>query len=269
MLSCITIGLVYIFDQAYYAVIGCLQNKKTFIELASEAGLKDATVKLLVETHEVDSVNLLANLKATDFTAFELSLGQRRALEAWHGKADKKTQKTNVLDTPREDETGGEESGLQQTPVTTDVLGRDAGLAAEVQKYINSAEGLNTLLGNNANFNPGHGKKALLINEYVSHSRSSYEDEQRELATDGNTSLFLKATKGSKPKPEDVTLPQWIGANARIHADLIKRGDLVNGTTQLAYCKYVSHIGDLAQANTWSSVMLFDHEFRKLQAKDG
>ena len=102
-------------------------------------------------------------------------------MEAWHGKlcakADTKTQKTNVLDTPGEEETGGEESGLQQTPVTTDVMGRDAGLAAEVQKYINSAEGFNTLLGNNANFNSGHGKKALLITEYVSHSRSSHEDD--------------------------------------------------------------------------------------------
>ena len=141
MLSCIIIGLVYIFDQTYYAVIECLQNKKTFIELASEARLKDATVKLLVETHEVDSVNLLTNLKAD----FELNLGQRCALKAWHdklcAKADRKTQKTNVLDTPREDETGGEESGLQQTPVTTDVLWRDAGLAADVEKYINSAEG--------------------------------------------------------------------------------------------------------------------------------
>ena len=58
---------------------------------------------------------MLTNLKATDFTDFALSLGQRPALEAWHGtlcaKADKKTQTANVLDTLRVEETSCEESG--------------------------------------------------------------------------------------------------------------------------------------------------------------
>ena len=88
---------------------------------------------------------MLTNLKVTDSTNFALSLGQRPALETWHGtlfaKADKKTQTANVLDTLRAEETSCEESGSYQTPVTTDVLGRDAELVAKVQKYINSAEG--------------------------------------------------------------------------------------------------------------------------------
>ena len=59
---------------------------KTFLELALDAGLKEATVKYLTEKHEIESVQHLVNLKTEDLDTFELSLGQKRSLEAWHAK---------------------------------------------------------------------------------------------------------------------------------------------------------------------------------------
>ena len=46
------------------------------------------------------------------------------------------------------------------------------------------------------------------------------------------------------------------------------RGDLATLDAQKGYLTYVANVSDFAQANTWASVMLFDHAFRKLQAKD-
>ena len=114
----------------------------------------------------------------------------------------------------------------------------------------------------------GCGKKPLLIPDFVANCRSSCEKEENQLASDGQATLLLKTSKAAKPNPQEVSLPQWIGANARIQAELIKRGDLATADAQLRYTRCIVNLGDLAQTNTWASVMLYDHAFRKLQANE-
>ena len=89
------------------------------------------------------------------------------------------------------------------------------------------------------------GKKPLPIPDFVTHSRSSWEEEEKQLAIDGHAPLLLKTGKAANPKPEEVALPQWIGANARIQAELLCRGHLASQVQCLKYC---SHLADLAQA---------------------
>ena len=54
---------------------------------------------------------------------------------------------------------------------------------------------------------------------------------------EGGMSLLGKTNKGKYLRPEEVSLPQWIGANARIQSELIRRGDLATAESQLTYCK--------------------------------
>ena len=62
------------------------------------------------------------------------------------------------------------------------------------------------------------------------------------MASDG-TQLLLKTSKASKPKPEGVTLPQWISANAHIEAELMQQGELATLEAQQQYCRYIRYLG--------------------------
>ena len=70
--------------------------------------------------------------------------------------------------------------------------------------------------------------------------------------------MYFKQDTVKKPKTKDVSLPQWIGANARIMTAMIKEGSLT-GNELLGYLEYTTRIGDLASMHTISSVMLYDH----------
>ncbi len=244
--------------------------KKTFQELAQDFGLKEATIELLAK-QDVDSVNVVAALKEEDLDQFNLSLGQHRLMCSWIVKLSSKPVKPPKPPAEKQEQ---QQQQQQQGLVTTETLGHNDQLEVEVQDYVGSAEKLNGLFRQSqppptraATTSGASGRKALLIPDFVTNSRSSCEEEEKQLATDGQSTLLLKTSKAAKPKPEEVSFAQWIGANARIEAELIRRGELTQ-SSQLQYLKYCSHIGDLAQTSTWSSVMLFDHAFRKMQAAE-
>ncbi len=241
--------------------------EKTFTEVATDYGLKQESIDLLLKD-DVCSVKVLAALKVTDLEHFHLSLGQHRLLESWLEK----------LTIPKKPTPQAANRSDEPPPVfldgtaTTELLAQNDSLGEEVQHYMETSDKMTGLLTTgNQRSTPalqGTGKKPLLIPDFVTCSRSSCDEEEKELATDGQATLLLKTSKATKPKPEDVTTSQWISANARIQAELIRRGDL--GTrAQLQYSTYIGHLGDLAQTHTWASVLLYDHAFRKLQATDG
>ena len=60
----------------------------------------------------------------------------------------------------------------------------------------------------------------------------------------------------------------WMAANGRIMAHLLSTGDL-DASTTLDYISYTIKIGELACRYTWASVLVYDDEYRTLQAAGG
>ena len=67
-----------------------------------------------------------------------------------------------------------------------------------------------------------------------------------------------------KPKQrlENISLAQWVSANARILSKLISDGVLDSFQT-LQYLEYTAKVGDFAQTCEIGSVIVYDNEYRK------
>ena len=87
---------------------------------------------------------------------------------------------------------------------------------------------------------------------------------ETEVCGDGNTRLFLRTSRQKTPV-ESVTLAQWISANAKIMAHMIKDNKLATQESLLDYLQYVQDFGDYAQVCEHSSLMIYDQEFRRKQ----
>ena len=75
------------------------------------------------------------------------------------------------------------------------------------------------------------------------------------------------AKDGKLKRVDDVTIPQWISANARI---LLKLLDTNMSTEQLkGYIRYTAKIGDYLQVSTPQSVMLLDDVHRSQVEEEG
>lgn len=92
------------------------------------------------------------------------------------------------------------------------------------------------------------------------------DDEEIDL---GN-GVAVKLKTNPKPKIETVTPAQWTVANARILAELLEETPAHSvKTTTLDYLSHTAKMGELATRYTWSSVILLDDEYRRLQAHYG
>ena len=79
----------------------------------------------------------------------------------------------------------------------------------------------------------------------------------------------LKLKDGtSKVKLDQVSPAQWQVANARIHAHLLKTGEL-QSENSVDYLAYTCKVGELACRFTWHSVLLYDNEYRQRQVLHG
>jgi len=99
----------------------------------------------------------------------------------------------------------------------------------------------------------------LFITDFITKTTNSCREEEREIAK----GIFLKCK--NKTKPEDVTVPQWISANARI---LLAMLDNLDKGTVASYLRYTAKIGDYLQLSEPPSVMLLDEDHRKMVARD-
>ena len=91
--------------------------------------------------------------------------------------------------------------------------------------------------------------------------------EQQVVSTGENGTRLILESASKKPRLESVTPSQWFGANARIMCDLIQKGSLGLGNSSiLNYLAYTDKISQLANRFTWTSVLLFDRQYRQLQA---
>lgn len=107
------------------------------------------------------------------------------------------------------------------------------------------------------------------ILDYIPKRSRSNEDEFE--ISDG---VVIKMKSRNKLGVENVTPSQWIVASCNILAEIIKNESESLSKDQLAtlvcdYMSYSAKIGDLGSRFTWSSVMIYDDEFREIQHKHG
>ena len=107
-------------------------------------------------------------------------------------------------------------------------------------------------------------KKPLLIPDYVVNPKETEHDDDRELFAGSGYRVCLKASK-LKPRPENVSVPQWISANARILLKLIRED--ANMAVVKAYTEYTAEIGDYLQTCATSSVFILDDAHRRQVSK--
>ncbi len=93
---------------------------------------------------------------------------------------------------------------------------------------------------------------------------SYYEEDEQILSSQEGSEIVLK-TGPRKVKLEKVNQMQWSAASCRILAKLLLEGKL--GLEAVAqYLAYSVKISGLAQRYVWSTVMLYDREYRRAQA---
>jgi hypothetical protein len=87
------------------------------------------------------------------------------------------------------------------------------------------------------------------------------------IGNEGEDQVIIRS--GSmRPKLDQVTPLQWMGASIRIMRELIGRGQLKAADTEL-YLSYMEKIGDFASKYTWPSILMYDREYRRWQAQCG
>ena len=101
--------------------------------------------------------------------------------------------------------------------------------------------------------------KILYITDFVIKPKQSGRDSDKQIAQN----LWVRL---NKLKVEEVTVPQWLSANARI---LIHMLDTLDKDTVRKYLRYTAKVGDYLQVSETPSVMLFDEEHRCQVAREG
>ena len=102
-------------------------------------------------------------------------------------------------------------------------------------------------------------KKTLFIHDFLTRPDGFVPDEEDTVTSNSGVVLSFKA-KPKHVEPKDVTIAQWITANARIF-DILSLS--MSETQKAEYSEYVKQVGDLLQIYTESSVMSLDCEHRK------
>ena len=112
----------------------------------------------------------------------------------------------------------------------------------------------------------GEQKDYLDICQFVS-VRSPYDAlSESDLVVSQTPEGGLKVVPscGKRVSLEKVSMSQWIEANAQIMSRL-----LAQGVEARDYLNYTIMVSQLAQKYQWVSVLLYDREYRKLQANSG
>lgn len=128
---------------------------------------------------------------------------------------------------------------------------------------ISSGAAVNNDQGNFPLFTSYTKVKHLDIVDYL----RQYEapSEQILMGSDGDQQVVLRSGS-AKPKLEQVTPLQWMGASIRIMRELITKGSL-KVTDCDSYLSYMEKLSDFASKYTWPSILQYDREYRRWQAQ--
>ena len=109
--------------------------------------------------------------------------------------------------------------------------------------------------------------KALEVLDFVGLSvKCDLEEEQVVSEIGENNSLILK-TSQKKPKYENLTIWQWSLGAIRIQDELVRIGKLTTETHKRQYWGYMCKILELNTRFEWQSILEYDREYRRNQAR--
>jgi len=108
------------------------------------------------------------------------------------------------------------------------------------------------------------GTKYRAVVDYIPRNIMSQDEE---VSLSESVSITYKG--GSKPKLDKIQPAQWTVANVRILAEILTNDDVEYQSTTLDYLSYTAKIGEYATRYTWTSVIIFDDEYRRRQAQFG
>ena len=104
--------------------------------------------------------------------------------------------------------------------------------------------------------------KPLFITDFINRATVGLSDTiEREVCHQGDAQLVLRAAR-QKPLADQVTLAQWVGANARIMERLIRTCQLQSVDELCQYLDYTVKISDFAQVNENSVEICWDFNNR-------
>lgn len=110
------------------------------------------------------------------------------------------------------------------------------------------------------------GKSVVNYLDICDFVQSSVEEELV-LGGQGDQQIIVKSGP-KKPRLENLTLSQWSVANLSILYKLVSENKLI-GTAMMDYLSYTTKVYQLVQRFSLVSVLLYDREYRKLQATMG
>ena len=248
-------------------------TKQLFTDSALAAGIKDTTLAKL-EAEDFDTLEAIQALEDEDTVDLDITKGQLRLLLKWRQSLRQSTDKQTVNQTSTASQPVSTDN--QATPmVNTQTLSRDQ----ELQNLLNSMK--ETLPGNQLWTNSDKAPlqevrstwdeaktqgKPLFITDFISNvSSGSLATDEQEVVKQGSSQLIFRSNR-IRPAVEQVSLGQWISANARIMSKLITDGKLSTQQQVLEYLQYTADFGDYSQTCELPSLMVYDQEYRRKQA---
>ncbi len=198
---------------------GDREKAKSFKEHATQAGLKKATIDALM-AEDYDATEVIELMSENDILEIDISKGQRKLLQKWVSSMQTESQGVPAS-------RGALASDHVET--TPDVPPGHA-TVADVDQLLADGDD-DDIWSDQENAAQSNGRP-LYINDFLSHI--SPEERERAVFSQGGTQLIMRSTR-QKPSPENVSLAQWITANARILAKMIQNGAMKSHDDILAY----------------------------------
>ena len=237
-------------------------NQDALATWAREHHLTKDTMAVL-HSNGCDNIAIVLALTKEDVLSLGLNLGQRRMLlnAIGHNTAEQPTQPAYqpAAAQPAPQTCSG---GAMAAPLSlADLLDTSGAAAAD-----NIARG------------PGLQDPELFLHLAAGKGDTTYLDivdfvpgdilknSEHVLSVSDDLELIARSGSTRQNKLLSVTPTQWSAANSAIMARLINDGLLgPRGVQQ--YLNYSYKIGDLGRSYTWSSILLYDREYRQLQAR--
>ena len=207
----------------------------------------------------VHEVNLQNSLSALEEEEMELEVQLRRARIEQKRKELLSLSSNDTSADVQKNSTPVQKKTEETPQITTKSLNADKDLTAALE-LLNSMP-LQDILSSTSSseLQTTSSGKCLHIVDYVSTPRFTAKESDRRIFKD----IYQK---GSKIKLDDVTIPQWLSANARI---LLQLMDSMTTDEVRDYLKYTAKVGDYLQKSDSTSVFLLDEEHRRMVASEG
>ena len=229
------------------------QDKDELCQLLAAEGLSDDNIAKII-SNGFTSIKLFRLLKAADIDSMNISpLAQRRLMESFLDKASAPVNPT--LPQQRQASTS---SNPTPHEVPTDLT---AAAINSLRQLFSSTKASNTNTSSGEQIVTSCRVKCLDICDFLRHEPV----RERIVLGDGDEQVLIRSG-GSKPRLDQTSPLQWMGASIRILHELVARGDLsTDGIT--SYLSYMEKISDLASKYTWQSLLVYDREYRRWQAQ--